>query len=358
VGFDVASYFNSIYHHDVVSWFAELGASNEDSSGLGQLLREINSGRSVDCLPQGIYPTKMIGNDFIRFIDNNHGLRCDRLIRFMDDLYLFSNDKNHIVQDFQVIQKLLGDKGLSINPQKTRWDAATHATIDRKIDDVRKKLLDRRRVLITTGYDATGDDIVKEFLGKQPLSKIELEYIDNILKMPEIEEEDAELILTIMRSHTRKVEKRLPDLIKQYPHLIKNVHGFCAHVPDKEQIGELILETIRNSSVITEFQLFWFAVMLEDYLMETSRVSSIISDLFSHRSSTPITKAKILEIPDVRFGLPELGDGFLKSGQSDWLAWASAVGSRSLNAATRNYRLTYFGKSSHLNQLIATIMAK
>ena len=78
MSFDVASYFNSMYHHDIASWFTELGASSEDSGGLGQLLREINSGRTVDCLPQGIYPTKMIGNDFVRFVDNNHGLRSDR----------------------------------------------------------------------------------------------------------------------------------------------------------------------------------------------------------------------------------------------------------------------------------------
>jgi hypothetical protein len=146
VGFDIASYFNSVYHHDVVSWFAEIGAEEKDIS-LGQLLREINSGRSLDCLPQGLFPTKMIGNDFLRFVDNNHSLRCERLIRFMDDIYLFSNDRNNLTHDFNAVQKLVGDKGLSINPQKTNWNSATHAAIDKQIDDVRKKLLDRRRVL-------------------------------------------------------------------------------------------------------------------------------------------------------------------------------------------------------------------
>ena len=53
--FDVASYFNSIYHHDLVAWFDERGASGDDAALLGRFLREINSGRSVDCLPQGIY---------------------------------------------------------------------------------------------------------------------------------------------------------------------------------------------------------------------------------------------------------------------------------------------------------------
>ena len=104
------------------------------------------------------------------------------LIKFMDDIYLFSNDRDVIANDFQVIQRLLGDKGLSVNPQKTRRDAAAHFNIDREIDDIKKTLLDRRRILVTTGYDESGEDIVKEFLYKQPLSESELDYIDSLLK--------------------------------------------------------------------------------------------------------------------------------------------------------------------------------
>ena len=74
ISFDVASYFNSVYHHDLVRWFARSGASNEDTEGFGQFLREINAGRSVDCLPQGLYPAKMIGNDFLRFVEEDHRL--------------------------------------------------------------------------------------------------------------------------------------------------------------------------------------------------------------------------------------------------------------------------------------------
>jgi hypothetical protein len=48
MGFDVASYFNNVYHHDIVSWFVDIGAKENDAEGLGQLLRQITSGLSVD----------------------------------------------------------------------------------------------------------------------------------------------------------------------------------------------------------------------------------------------------------------------------------------------------------------------
>ena len=116
LSFDVAAYFNSIYHHDLVSWFSISGASIKDYESLGQFLRETNSGRSVDCLPQGIYPTKMIGNDFLRFIEQFHGLKSNAVVRFMDDFVLFSDSRRDLRHDFVKIQQLLGEKGLSLNP--------------------------------------------------------------------------------------------------------------------------------------------------------------------------------------------------------------------------------------------------
>ncbi|WP_198421159.1 antiviral reverse transcriptase Drt5 [Mesorhizobium carmichaelinearum] len=356
MGFDVASYFNGVYHHDLVSWFSELGASLDDANGLGKLLRQINSGRSIDCLPQGIYPTKMIGNDFLRFIDNYYEISSEKFVRFMDDMYLFSDEKKDISDDFQIIQRLLGDKGLSVNPQKTSNDSAGHIDMENKIDSVKKSLLKRRRILIHNDYN--DDEPPSEFHFKKPLSEDELKYINEILDKPNIEEDDAELILTIMRDNAHRVERRLPEIIMSYPNLAKTVYGFCAGVKDKELIADIILGVLRGPGRLTEFQLFWFGSILEEYLMDTSKVGSLISALFNHRSTTSITKAKVLEIDDARFGLPELRNEFLISGQSDWLAWSSAVGSSSLTPATRNHRLKYFGNSSQINHLIANIMLK
>lgn len=356
MSFDVASYFNNIYHHDLVSWFSELGASDADAEGLGQMLRQIKSGISVDCLPQGLYPTKMIGNDFIRFVDNYHGLRSKKIVRFMDDFYLFSDRAEDLDDDFQAIQRLLGDKNLSVNPLKTHKGNATLLKMENEIDEVKQKLLERRRILITQGYDESGNEILKEHLFKSPLSEKEMDYINTILENQTIEEEDAELILTIMRENSGKVEKRLPYILERFPHLTKSVYNFCASVKDKELLSETILSVLNPKRRLMEFQLFWISSILEDFLMQTKNTAELIDKLFNHTSATSISKAKILEIPDTRFGLPELRNDYLVSGQSDWLAWSSAVGSRGLKKISRNHRLKYFGNSSSMNHLVAEIV--
>jgi Reverse transcriptase (RNA-dependent DNA polymerase) len=119
VKFDIAAYFNSIYAHDLVHWFSEANANNDDVEHFGQFLREANGGRSVDCLPQGIHPCKLVGSEFLRFVDNSMRLRSDALLRFMDDFYLFASDVESINMDFVLVQQLLGEKGLSLNPAKT-----------------------------------------------------------------------------------------------------------------------------------------------------------------------------------------------------------------------------------------------
>jgi len=58
----------------------------------------------------GIYPAKMIGNEFLRFVDTSGQVKSSRLLRFMDDIYLFDNDEQVLIQDFLRIQELLGLK--------------------------------------------------------------------------------------------------------------------------------------------------------------------------------------------------------------------------------------------------------
>lgn len=354
LSFDISSFFNSIYHHDLVAWLANLGASDDDYAYFGKFLRETNSGRSIDCLVQGLYPSKMVGNDFLRYIDEHHSLRSGTLLRFMDDIYLFSDSSEVLQRDFIYIQKLLGDRGLSVNPSKTIRDIDKQANFDDKLDDVKSKLLQRRRRLVTESYD----DEPNVINIKLALNKDELAYLTALLAADNIDEEDAELVLTLMREHDKLVHKRLPDIAVRFPHLAKSIFNFCKHVKDIDFLAEMIETIVRDRSDLQEYQLFWFGWILQSYLMNTTKASNIIDLLYNHPNATMISRAKILEIADVRFGLTELRDQQLGAGQSDWLAWASAVGHRSLRSISRNHRFSYFAKSSPINKLIADIVGQ
>jgi hypothetical protein len=349
VKFDISSYFNSIYHHDLVAWFNDGTRSDEDVFGLDTYLRQTNSGRSVDCLPHGIAPCKVLGSHFLKYIDNSGRLKSDILLRFMDDFYLFSDNYDVIIEDFTLIQRLLGEKGLSVNPQKTKIGNVAQVNVRREIDAIKLDLLrTRRRVL--SFYDLYQEE---EEPDTPILNDEQVDYLLNILKSDEIEEEDAELVLILMSEHSSEVSEHLSTFLQRFPNIIKNVFHFCKYISDKDQISEAINTFLNTNRFVTEYQLFWFAKICEEYLLATPMAGDILIKLFDHPNASTISKTKILEIPEKRFGMAELREEQLRTGKSDWLAWASAIGTRSERKANRNHLLGYFSNGSPMNKLIA-----
>lgn len=355
VKFDVAAYFNSIYHHDLRDWIAAVGASPEDVSSFGQFLRETNSGRSVDCLPHGIHPCKVIGAEFLKFVDNSARLQSELLLRFMDDFYLFSNAENILHANFVTVQRLLGEKGLSLNPSKTIEGKEFGEDIPTQIDAIKIDLLRARRQIFAT-LDYFDEEIDEsEEQEESPLTPEQTEYLLNLLKNPEIEESDAELVLVLLRDHGEDVVGRMNSFLERFPSLTRNVYNFArfSQALDSSLWSSLMLKFMKEAKTVTEDQLFWIAKLSEDFLSSTKEYGTLLQILFDHPNATMISKAKILEIPEHRFGLPERRREHLRAGQSDWLSWAAAIGMRREDKASRNYVLAYFAKASNMNFIIA-----
>lgn len=346
--FDISSYFNSVYHHDLVQWFNRDGRSLDDANNLGQFLRETNSGRSLDCLPQGLHPCKLIGAEFLKFIDNSNRVRSELFLRFMDDFYLFSDDEDTVSSDFLTIQQILGEKGLSINAEKTNIGAINQVDVRREVNEIRAGLLLIRRQIILASAMETEPNEVEVFLNPE-----QVDYLLDLLREPNIDEADADLVLTLLRDHGTDVLERMETLLERFPSLSRKVFNYCPYVADRTELAHLILRFLTNGRHVTEDQLFWAAKITEDFLSDTEPCANILSRLYEHPNATEISQAKLLEIPEHRFGMPELREEQLRTGRSDWSAWAAAVGCRNEQPLQRNHKLGYFAHCSSMNALIA-----
>ena len=348
---DIAQYFNSLYHHDLVAWFRDYGKTPEDVDLFGKFLRQINAGRSVDCLPHGIYPAKIVGSQFLRFVDDSNRITARKMLRFMDDIYFFDNSEDVLKQDFHQLQRLLGEKGLSVNESKTRIGEIEELDIEDEIDEIKSHLLKRRRsIVFGSGSEEEDDD---EYNEEDVLDDESVCYLLDLLRDEHLEEDDAELILAVMREHSEDVLEHIPTLLSRFPALSKSVFHFSAYVEDTAELLSIVRNHIRDADYVPEFQLFWLAKLCEGYLLDESGVGDIFADLLDHQSATVISKAKVLEIPEMRFGMPDLREEELRTGASDWLSWAAAVGSRKVRKASRNHLLGYFANGSPINRLIS-----
>jgi hypothetical protein len=349
--FDISSYFNSIYHHDLVAWFSEGGRSPEDTIYFGHFLREINAGRTVDCLPQGLHPCKVIGAEFLKFVDTSPSIKSQLLLRFMDDYYLFDNDETVINSDFIEIQRMLGEKHLFLNSAKTKIGQIDEINIEKQVDAIKASLLQvRRHTIAVSGMEFEENEEEEEY---ENLSDEQIGYLLDILKDPDSPEEDAELVLVLLRNHGSDVLERMKSFLERFPSLSKTVYTYCRDLNDKTELSNLVQEFLKTSRNTTENQLFWLTKITEDYLMRSHNYGDIIDLLYNHPHATSLTQAKLLEIPDHRFALPELRSDHLRVGKSDWLSWSAAVGCRKQPKISRNHTLKYFSRASPMNKLIS-----
>lgn len=351
--FDIASYFNTLYHHDIAHWFAASpGVTEADANAIGKFFREINAGRSVDFLPHGIYPAKMIGNEFLKLVDLSGTLKSAVILRFMDDFNLFDNDQSVLRQDFFRIQHLLGQYGLNVNPSKTHFDKSV-GNVEDTLSEIRESLIE-----IVEGVEqvegASGIDFVEtEEAIVSGLSAEQVTSLLGLLRDDALEEADADLILGFLRSHSDDILEHLPTLLRRFPNLIKHLYAVCATVTDRPALSAVLLEYLKTESYFVEYQLFWVACLVEDHLMGAGCYGEVLLKLYELTQDFRIARAKVLEIPEQGFGLKEIRSEYLKTGQSDWLSWASASGTRTLKKAERNYALDYFSKGSPLNFIVA-----
>ena len=361
VSFDIASYFNSIYHHDATNWFSSLsGVSGADANAFGRFFREINSGRSIDFLPQGIYPAKMIGSEFLRFIEHSGQVKCAQSLRFMDDIYLFDDDLTVLTQDFIRIQELLGLRSLNINPTKTSVDG-DGKTIQEQASHIKQEISamldedDAPTIYFGSGADGEtyGEDDIEEPSDVDGLDADQVGRLLELLVDPKVEEEDVEVILGILHDHSDSVTTLIPSLIARFPNIVKQMHKLAGQVATKDEPTNQLIEMLKVETTLMEYQLFWIIMIAEDHLGKSRNFGKLVMRLYELTSDHKIARAKVLEIPDQSFGLKEIRDEILKSGASDWSSWAAAVGTRTLKKAERNHVLKYFSKGSPLNHLIS-----
>lgn len=352
---DVATYFNSVYHHDLTAYFSDNGWPAEDVAQLGKFLREINAGRSVDCLPQGLNPCKVIGAEFLRFVDNSARLRSPLLLRFLDDIVLYSDSHAELTADLLTIQQLLAEKGLSLNASKTRLTSGDTGTVEDEVDEIKSSLLRIRREII----EVSGEPKEVSLEDHDVLDKNQTEYLLTLLRDNNLDEADAELILILLTEHGDEVLAELGRILAQFPTLAKTLYSFLGKVESRAGLASIILTFLGNPDLVaTEYQLFWLAATAERFLSSDSSYGEVLMALFEHPFATALTQARVLEIADNRFGLPELRASFLRSGQSGWLAWASAVGCRNQTPQSRNHVLSYFANASEINGVFAGVLAR
>ncbi|WP_440604413.1 antiviral reverse transcriptase Drt5 [Bacillus sp. GB_SG_008] len=347
---DIANCFNNIYHHDMVSYIARI-IGQEESEKFGRFLREINEGRSTSCMPQGLIPAKIVGSFFLSFVEESRELKSEVIIRFMDDIFLFSNSHDTIQNDVLKIQKLLGEKGLSLNESKSAILKTSEDEV-LQIEDIKKSLLQTRASFIDWYSEEVGEDKPELTLEQENYLKQKLQNSRNL------EEEDIELILTLLSTTQEENIELVKLVLEKAPNLTKNLYHSIRRnfMYLDNEIVNIFKGYIRNNEQLHEYQLFWIAKILIEFTQLNEFIVDILFTIYNHSSTTNVVKCLILEIQENSYGLLELKKKIAR-GNAPEMVISAIVGLISHEKSNRNQIYKYVSRSNPIMKVYTSILS-
>ena len=349
---DISNCFSSFYHHDIVSHLSHI-VSGPESIQFGQYLREIAGGRTIDCLPQGYFPAKAIGNKLLSFTEQSRALRSSAIIRFIDDYFLFSGRMSTLEQDILSLQHVLSDMSLQLNSAKTRLGSSEEDFEDRDLDPIKKRLVSKREKSRNIEYEEEDEEDNDE----TRLTEEEQEYLINILRNPMVPEEDIELALSLLSVDLDVFMTVVESVMTKYPHLIKTLYTKVAEVDDKGKLWASIRSKSKDKKA-TEFELFWLTRMILDHYDFDDRSATILHRIYAHQNTTEVVRAAILETEENGYGLEEIKRQTLRNCGASLEGVAAAVGLRKTEKARRNHAYKYAAKSGEQMALYIKVLFK
>jgi hypothetical protein len=346
---DVSQCFPSFYHHHIVSFLSSVVA-DQSAQRFGTFLRQINGGQSVSCFPQGLFPTKAIGNLFLRFVEESAELSSPAIIRYLDDILIFSDSTEQLEKDFYRLQVMLSERNLYLNQSKTVLGDAKATVRFPRTNKIRISLLNKRAEAKENEYE-DAPQVVN-------LTTDEFKYLSDLLRRSDVAEEDVELALALISEDAEHADTLATLVFQKYPHLIKNLYAYLGGANyNAEPLWRLINE-VSVADTAHEFTLFWSVRILLDIYDWTNESAALLLKLYNHPNSTDVVKGAVLESEYLDHGLLSLKENVLKNSGSNLPAICAAVGLRQMERARRNQLYKYAASAGPLMYQITQALQK
>lgn len=352
---DVFNCFNSFYHHNVVTW---LKSEIDEASGaiFGQFLREINSGSSVGCFPQGLYPAKVLGNAYLSFIEKSRNLKAQYIIRFLDDIFLFFDSHQELAGDLVTVQHLLDNHHLALNDSKTLLGERGTRFDEHRLDDIKKRLVQKREKAPRDYFEDEESEEQQD--PDDQLSYAEIEYLMELITESRVAQEDVELALSLLRHHPPALHPILEQVTSSAPHLLRKLHRFIGQWKNDSGVWSTISARIRDGSILDEYDLFWYAKIIIDHFDFNQNTADRLIQIYQHPRATTPVKALILETSNLDHGFAELKVEELRSNPGPICIASVLIGLKNLEKGRRNQLFKYVQRQGAMLAVLAKIAAK
>ncbi len=116
---DVACHFEHIYQHSLINLLRSAGCDPRAVNLLEEILLAFTQRKSFGII-QGIFPSDLLGNFSLVFVDSDCEVKGVPSVRYVDDIYIFCQSELEARRYLVKLCSLLRDEGLSLNESKTK----------------------------------------------------------------------------------------------------------------------------------------------------------------------------------------------------------------------------------------------
>jgi hypothetical protein len=275
---DVASYFETIYHHFLINQLSSLDIPNSYIKILEESILKWRGDKTYGIL-QGLYPSDLYGNYYLSQIDYILTLKNIDFVRYVDDIYIFSNSEYDLQKLIVNICKIMREQNLFINENKTIFTETKKIVrqqqefgqIFTKINFMFDSLIDEERSAIAAlGYGFQRDwDDEEENLNVNTINGFRVDVIEELYNSKSDAKYQKDTIIKFCLPLLSKAKSRVPfrnikNDLKEYPHLTKYFASYLATIDkDDSDVTHLIEEILIENHFIFEYQQMWmFATLL------------------------------------------------------------------------------------------------
>lgn len=116
---DVAAFFERLYQHNLINLLVGSGCDPGAVNSLEKLLLAWMQKESHGII-QGVFPSDFLGNFYLCALDADLELRGIPSIRYVDDIYVFTEDYRGALRALVYLSAQLRREGLNLNESKTK----------------------------------------------------------------------------------------------------------------------------------------------------------------------------------------------------------------------------------------------
>lgn len=278
---DIASFFERIYHHNLINFLVSAGA---DPSNVVRPLEQLLSSftqKDSHGLIQGLFPSDLLGNIYLCPLDAEFEIQGVSSCRYVDDIFVFFECEKDAKKFLTTICAHLRREGLNLNEAKT--SIVDSDQIVHEETEVQKLFIEARREVVTQlpsldnrGYGFTGEWTFLDVIDNDRL--LNLHAINRLYEARNHFREKTEAIdkycLPVLAA--AKSDVALKDAFRgilERPHLAREYCQYLSAFLDKEKLVKELSKRIESTALIYESQRMWLIACLLQLKEDTNHGS-------------------------------------------------------------------------------------